>query len=460
MTIIRNTFMLIGVLVLATACVTVQEKLALPEWNEEVRRWTRSDVENVDLPELDEDALLDDYVLYAKLNNPGLRAAFERWKAALDQVGPAQALPDPRFTYANYIREVETRVGAQEHKFGLAQSFPWFGKLDLQGDIALQAAHAEGQHYEAAKLGLTYRVKNIYYEYAYLGEAIEITKDNLTLLTYLEGVAQTKYKSGAGLQSAVIKAQVELGKLEDRLHSLQDLMRPVAAKLNMALNRPSNMLLSVPKGLPQEKRSFLDEDLFASLRENNPNLKALEYMTTKEDLAIQLAEKNYFPDVTLGVDYIDTASRSDTNSVDHGKDPVVATLSVNIPIWQQKYDAITAEARARRRAVMGEKREKENLIIADLEMALFGLRDADRRIDLYRNTLLPKAEQSLKVTELAFTADKATFLDLIDSQRILLGFQLEHKRALADRAQRVAEIEMLTGGGLGQKLSVRSNEGK
>ena len=93
-------------------------------------------------------------------------------------------------------------------------------------------------------------------------------------------------------------------------------------------------------------------------------------------------------------------------------------------------------------------------------MTLFGLRDADRKIDLYRNTLLPKAEQSLKVTELAFTTDKATFLDLIDSQRILLGFQLEQKRALADRAQRVAEIEMLTGGGMSQKLPARSNEEK
>ena len=61
---------------------------------------------------------------------------------------------------------------------------------------------------------------------------------------------------------------------------------------------------------------------------------------------------------------------------------------------------------------------------------------------------MPKAEQNVKVTQLAFTSDKASFLDLIDTQRILLGFQLEHKRALADRAQRLAEIEMLVGGEL------------
>ena len=286
MKIFRNAFTLIGAFVLATACGTFQEKQVFSDWNQEARKWSRSETEEVRLPELDESASLDDYVLYAMLNNPGLRAAFDRWKAALDQVGPAQTLPDPRFTYANYIREVETRVGAQEQKFGLAQTFPWFGTLDLRGDMALQAANAEQQRYEAAKLDLIYRVKNIYYEVGYLAEAIAITKDNLTLLTYLEGVARTKYKSGAGLQSAVIKAQVELGKLEDRLHSLEDLMRPMVTKLNMALNRPSNMPLPVPKGLPEEKQAFVDEDLFFQLRKNNPNLKAFDYMASKEDLAI------------------------------------------------------------------------------------------------------------------------------------------------------------------------------
>ncbi|MBW2217586.1 MAG: TolC family protein, partial [Deltaproteobacteria bacterium] len=74
-----------------------------------------------------------------------------------------------------------------------------------------------------------------------------------------------------------------------------------------------------------------------------------------------------------------------------------------------------------------------------------------RKISLYRDSLLPKAEQNIKVTQLAFTADKAGFLDLIDSQRILLGFQLDHERAIADSAQRQAEIEMLTGGDIERK---------
>ena len=89
------------------------------------------------LPELDEGSSLNDYLAYAALNNPQLEAAFNRWKAALEMVSQAHTLPDPRFNYGYFIQEVETRVGPQEHRVGISQMFPWFGKLKLRGEAAL-----------------------------------------------------------------------------------------------------------------------------------------------------------------------------------------------------------------------------------------------------------------------------------------------------------------------------------
>ena len=146
---ILNMIMMGAVVLIFSGCASVQERKALSEWEEENNRFSDSDMEDVPLPELGETSTLDDYVLFALLNNPGLRASFDRWKAALERVAPARTLPDPRFTYANYIKEVETRVGPQEHKFGLTQTFPWLGKLDLRGEMALQAAHAEHQREHA-----------------------------------------------------------------------------------------------------------------------------------------------------------------------------------------------------------------------------------------------------------------------------------------------------------------------
>ena len=188
------------------------------------------------------------------------------------------------------------------------------------------------------------------------------------------------------------------------------------------------------------------EELIARLRERNPKLKVLDFMEAKEKLAVELAKKNFYPDVSLGVDYVQTDRRSDIHPSDNGKDPIVAILSMNIPIWHRKYHAILREAEARRRAVIQERGEKENQLTADLEMALYGFRDGERKIDLYRDALIPKARQTMNVTQQAYAVDKASFLDFIDAQRVLLEFQLSHERAVANHAQRLAEIEMLTGG--------------
>jgi len=399
-----------------------------------------------DLPVLAKDSALSDYLAYAALNNPGLEAAFNRWKAALEKVPQARSLPDPRFNYAYFIQEVETRVGPQEHKVGLAQMFPWFGKLELQGDAALEAANAERQRYEAAKLRLFYHVKRAYYECYYLGRAIAVTEENVKLLTYLEAVARTKYKAGAPTYAAVVKAQVELGNLEDRLRTLRDFAAgPVIAELNAALNRPSDAPVPLPASILDEEVVLSDEQLVSRLKERNPELKAIDSMAAKEKAAVDLARKGYFPDITVGLDYIETDDALLAGTRDSGKDPVVGMISVNLPIWRDKYRAAEREAIARHEASLKERTNRENSLVADLEMALYGFRDAERKIDLYRDTLIPKAKQSLKVTQQAYEAGATDFLDLIDSQRALLEFELSYERALANRAQKLAEIEMLVG---------------
>jgi len=86
---------------------------------------------------------LSDYLRYAALNNAGLKAAFEQWKAATEQVPQAKSLPDPKFTYGYFISEVETRAGPQRHKFEIMQTFPWFGVIEARTD---QAAHRHNWH--------------------------------------------------------------------------------------------------------------------------------------------------------------------------------------------------------------------------------------------------------------------------------------------------------------------------
>jgi outer membrane protein TolC len=157
---------------------------------------------------------VQDYLRYAALNNAGLKAAFEQLEVAVQQVPQAKSLPDPKFTYGYFIREVETRVGPQRQKFGIMQVFPWFGKIEARTDAAAASVKAARKRYEAAKLKLFFEVKDAFYEYVYLASAVEIARENLELIKHFEEIARIKYMAAAMGHPDVIRAQVELAMLE------------------------------------------------------------------------------------------------------------------------------------------------------------------------------------------------------------------------------------------------------
>jgi len=400
------------------------------------------------VPELDASATLFDYLAYAALCNPGLEAAFHRWRAAVEKADYAGMLPDPRFTYAYYITEVETRVGPQRQRFGLAQTVPWFGKLDKRSEVAGEEAAATRRAFEVAKIELFQSVKEACIEYAYVLRALAITDENRRLAVGLEEVARAQYQVGRAPYSSVIRAQVELGVLEERQRTLEDLLAPVGSRLNAALNRRSDLPLPRNFQIPEKSLHASEEELRQMMLRESPDLSALEHRIAREERALELARKESWPDLTFGVDYIDTAGASMPGVEDSGKDPLIAKLSLSLPFLSPRYGAMEREAGHRRRSAARELIDRRNVLLAELSMALYRWRDGERKIDLYRQTLLPKAEQSLQATQTAFETGGAGFLDLIDAQRIRLEFGLSLVRALADRALALAHLERLVGGEL------------
>ena len=401
-----------------------------------------------ELPRITADSGLDVLQRYAALNNACLKSQFLRWQATLQKIPQVTALPDPRFNYGYFIRSVETRVGPQHHRIGISQMFPWFGKLKLRGEKAAHDAEADFQRLEAGRVRLRYDVAEAYHEYAYVNRAIEIVEENIALLKQLEGVAQSKFQGG-GSYLGVIKAQVELGKLDDRKRSLLDVLEPIRARLNAALNREPNALLPKPRVTPTTELRQNDAQLLASLAEANPELKGLAADAQREDEGIELARREFYPDVTLGVDYIQTGDALAPTTPGNSKDPAIAMFSINIPLWWKKLRAGVREAEARKVAVEEQKVDLNNRLSATLKLALFNYRDAERKISLYRDSLVPQARSALSVSQKAFEGGSADFLETVDAQRLLLEFQLQAERSLANREQRLAEIRMILGWGSG-----------
>jgi len=389
--------------------------------------------------------MLSGYLSQAALHNPELESAFYRWKAALEKIPQVEALPDPRFTFAYYIENVETRVGPQDASVALFQTFPWFGILDLKGDVAAEEANALKAQYDALKLKVFYDVKNSFYEYAYLAQAIQISTEDVGLLKYLESVARARYSAGATPYSDVLKTQVQLGRLEDRLKTLQDLRKPIMAKLAATVNLPPNTTFPWPPSVPVMLVSMTDEEILRQLPESNPQLKRYEHLEARERAGIELAKKDYYPDFTFGIQDIITGSAIMPNTPESGKDAVIASVTVNIPFWWEKRNAAVREGQAKLTSTLKGAEALRRTLVSDTELALYKYRDAQRKIDLYQNTLIPKAEEALNVTLEAFQAGTRTSLDLIDAEKTLLEFELAYLRALADQAQRLAELEWLLG---------------
>ncbi len=268
-----------------------------------------------------------------------------------------------------------------------------------------------------------------------------MTNDNVELWKYLEKVARARYTVSEGMYADVIRAQVETGKMDDQLRTLEDMKRPAAAMLNAAINRPAGEPRPLPETVGREEAAEDVDGLFARLHAANPELAAMESEIRAAEAMVTLAKKQSRPGFMAGVEWTDMKK----SAMGNGKDMWMLMLGVSIPIWRGKYRAAESEARHERAAATARRDEMLNELSAELADAAFGFRDAERKIVLYGDTLLPKAQQAMKAAQAAYEAGNAQFADLVDAQRSLLEFQLQYERSLADRATSLARMDMLLG---------------
>jgi outer membrane protein, heavy metal efflux system len=396
-------------------------------------------------PQLRANPTLSDYIRYALRNNPGLDAEHHRVLAARERVTQARTLPDPRLSYKYFIERVETRTGPQRQAFGLSQTIPWPGTLLAAGDARTAEARAAQEIHQVKSLALVAKVRRTYYEYAYLARARDVVEDMMKLLATVEEIARARYKVSEANHPNLIRLQVEYARLEDRLKTLNIMRSPIVARLNAALNRPVAAHLPWPAQLPDAELRATAEEILAIIHRDNPELKALDQRIKSANHTLTQATRAPIPSVTLGVEWIQTGSARGSGVSNSGNDPIAAMVSVTIPIWWGKYKAAQREARARLRTTALRKDNRTNLIAAESRMILFRLRDAERKVSFYRDTLIPKAEQALTVTERAFSVGKATFADFVDAERTLLELRLSYELARTQAATEIAEIDAMLG---------------
>jgi outer membrane protein TolC len=201
------------------------------------------------------------------------------------------------------------------------------------------------------------------------------------------------------------------------------------------------------------------DTLLATLFHHNPELLGSRVGVDLAEKTIKRARLNYLPDFSISGNRIFTGTNPmlDTDDPENGKDPLLVTVGLSLPIHFRKYKSLEQSARIGQRSAELIVRDKENHLRSQLELVLFELEDATRKIRLYKEALIPRAEQSLLASEKAYVGGRVDFLTLMEAQRALLNYQLSYQKALAEQANYRAQLRALLGD---YSMSTASSEEK
>ena len=379
---------------------------------------------------------LQEYLQYAALNNAELKAAFEQWQAAKEQIPQAGVLPDPKFTY-----ELEARRSPHGETFGVSQALPWFGTTQVRTAAAQASERAAEKRYQAQRLKLFAEVKQAYYDYIYLARQVEITGQNLELLKHFEEVARVRYATSQTTHPDHIRAQIETAGAEYEVQILRRLREPLVARLNAILNRPPSAELPWPRREEFKKIELNHQEIIALAVRHNPDLQAMDFEVDAARRQVDLAKKKFYPEIEVGV----SAMQRSEAIMGPGENPLFATVSLTLPIWRDSYIAAQRQADTEVRKSLQQKTAIQNNITAGVESALYDFESSAGKIELYNSVLIPRAKELLTASEAAYINGSIDFLALIDARRMLLEYQLDCERAVAENGRKLAELEMLCG---------------
>ena len=391
----------------------------------------------------DSNEILDGYIHAGLENNPSIKQAFKQWKAAEAKVRYSKGLPNPTISFGYFLESVQTAAGPQETKIGIMQKIPWFGKRKANGNAQTARAEMAFSQLEKKRLAITHEIRNVWYDQYYLKRITDLTQQNFELIQNWDSVIRSKYITSRTGHPDLIKTQIELIQLEDELLSLENQKRPLLESFRSLINEQDLLEISVPDSLSFTLTEINRNILLGMIKDSNPDLMMATAEFEMSKARLKRVKLNRMPDFGVGMEKIGTGVKPENKF--SGKDPLVAKVSFDIPLWFGKNKSAIKSANLSLESVQQKNISIQNELEAKLERVLYELEESNRQIQLYQNVLIPKGLESLGATEKAYRADKIDFLSLVDAQRRLLKFQMKYEKALINFLKAKSKLSNLTG---------------
>jgi len=388
------------------------------------------------------DLKLQDLVEEALKNSPEIQMFDARTAAARFRVPQAKSLPDPMFMFGyqneGFKKYTYGEMPDAQWMFSASQMFLFPGKLGLKGEMAAKEADGAGASYESAKRRVVAKIKEQYFDLFLTYKGIDFLQDMKALFMRVEDAATARYSSGMGMQQEVLMAQTEKYMLLEREEMFRQKQRSTSAMLNTTVGRDSG----APMGRPAETGAILfgltSDELVSAAIDASPEISVKKSMIGAAEAKVRMAEKEYYPDMTLNAGYFARGGQFD--------DMWSLTTTLNIPLYYRtKQRQAVHEAQALLTEARNDLEAAKLMIASAIRDNMSMVTASERLMDLYRNGLIPKTYQDFESALSGYTNGRIEALTVITRLKNIIEFELLYWTQFTEREKALARIEAISG---------------
>lgn len=368
---------------------------------------------------------------------------------ALRELAVARAqLPDPSLKLGAAALPIDTFDLDQEPmtqlQLGVRQQFPPGKTLVLRGEHTESAADAMEARILDAELAIVRDVRTAFVEIQYRERGQAILANAREILEEITEIVRDYYANGRAQQHDVLLAELEVARLDDRLLRMRQAQEEARATLSQWIG--SKAQEDIPAAWASVDNRLARETLPARVQ-NHPRIVAAEHRIRAAESAVNIAREQYKPGWAVELTYGD---RSGNNADGRARsDFLFASVSVDLPLFRgARQDRMLSSSAEELNAETARLEDHRRRLTRDLDRSLATLDALTDRLALYKERLIPQAQETSKAALAAYQSDVGDFSTLLRSQISEFELQLDLERAEADQRQVLATLNYLTGDGL------------
>ena len=374
------------------------------------------------------DRILEALVSEALQRNGDVAASVATAEAAGFRIAPARTLPDPFLSF-NYQNDGWAfSLGERDMTFlggMVSQPLPWPGKLRLAGEEAtLRAEEVKAGTVGRARLTVEARVRRTYYEYLLARDLLDLIEDRSRSWRDISNIVRERYAVGIGVQQDVLRAQVEVLRLDEARADQNAQVANRRAELNRLLDRPQERPIDTDQRLDFRPEVRDLSALLAAVRERSPELAALSVGIEADRTRVLFTKKQFLPDFVA----------SGGPMYRGGLEPMwQAGLGVTLPIHVSSRQKPRLEEA---QAVLRSDQSRSSSATLELEFRTrerFQSLDAALRVArLYREGVMPTDQLSLESAIASYRTGKVPFVTVLEALNTLYADRAIYLTRLAD----------------------------